>query len=708
MGTGKAIMRAKLPDQEGFIERDGVKVHYEVYGDGDETLLFLPAWAIVHSRFWKAQLPYFSRHYRCITFDPRGNGKSDRPVEVEKYAVSEYIADALAVLDATQTDKVVLLGISLGGLFGPILAAHHPGRVRAVIAICPAAPIGPDFGYMTPERFFAEYDSHEGWNKYNRAYWHADYEDFARFFIGNIFPEPHSTKQFEDGVEWSQDTTGEALSKIVEARMTTKPPFDVSEDMYRSVECPALVVHGTDDRIQPHDRGKYVAKLMGAEFVSFEGAGHNPQARFPAKVNVLIRDFLDRVLAQQAQPTRYANGGGKRALYLSSPIGLGHGRRDIAIAQELRKLCPDIRVDWLAQDPVTQLLGANGETIHPASALLANESRHIEEEAGEHDLHAFQALRRMDEILIANFMVFQEVLEQQHYDLVIADEAWDVDHYWHEHPELKQTQLAWFTDFVGFIPMPQGGAHEAYLTADYNAEMINHIERSPHLRDRAIFVGCPDDIVDGTFGADLPTIRDWTEEHFDFCGYITGFDPKSLGTRAELRERFGYQDGERVCIVTVGGSGVGGHLLRRIINSYPATKQRLPELRMIVVAGPRIDPASLEATHGVEIRAFVPDLHAHLAACDLALVQGGLTTSMELAAAKTPFLYFPLHNHFEQNFHVHHRLQRYGAGRRMDYATVDPDQISQAIIEEIGKPADVRDVETDGAARAAAMVADLL
>ncbi len=701
-------MRAKLPDQEGFIERDGVKVHYEVYGGGEDTLLFLPAWAIVHSRFWKAQLPYFSRHYRCIAFDPRGNGKSDRPDEVEKYAVGEYVADAIAVLDATQTERAVVLGISMGGLFGPILAAYHPERVRALVAICPAAPIGPDFGYMTPERFFAEWDSHEGWDKYNRAYWHADYEDFARFFIGNMFCEPHSTKQFEDGVEWSQDTTGEALSRVIEARFTTKPPFDVDEAMYRSVRCPALVVHGTEDRIQPHDRGKHIAELMGAQFVSLEGAGHNPQARFPAKINVVIRGFLDRVLAKPRRPRRRANGAGKRALYLSSPIGLGHGRRDLAIAQELRNLRPDIRVDWLAQDPVTRFLDAHNETIHPASALLANESRHIEEEAGEHDLNAFQALRRMDEILIANFMVFQEVLEQQCYDLVIADEAWDVDYYWHEHPEFKQTKLVWFTDFVGFIPMPEGGAHEAYLTADYNAEMIKHIEGSPRLRDRAIFVGSPEDIVPGTFGPDLPPIRDWTEQHFDFCGYVTGFDPKALRARGELREGFGYQEGEKVCIVTVGGSGVGGHLLRRIIDAYPAAKSRLPELRMIVVAGPRIDPDSLSAPAGIEVRAFVPDLHAHLAACDLALVQGGLTTSMELAAAKTPFLYFPLHNHFEQNFHVHHRLQRYGAGRCMDYAAAGPDEIAQAIVEEIARPANFRDVETDGAARAAAMVAELL
>ena len=133
-------------------------------------------------------------------------------------------------------------------------------------------------------------------------------------------------------------------------------------------------------------------------------------------------------------------------LYLSSPIGLGHGRRDIAITRELRKLHPDLQVDWLAQDPVTRLLDANGEHIHPLSSRLASESRHIELESGEHDLHAFQAIRRMDEVLIANFMIFQDAVDQGGYDLVIADEAWDIDHYWHEHPELKKAALAWFTD----------------------------------------------------------------------------------------------------------------------------------------------------------------------------------------------------------------------------------------------------------------------
>ena len=113
-----------------------------------------------------------------------------------------------------------------------------------------------------------------------------------------------------------------------------------------------------------------------------------------------------------------------RALYLSSPIGLGHARRDLAVAQHLRLLQPDLQIDWLTQHPVTLVLEDGGERVHPASALLASESGHIEALADEHDLHVFQAIREMDEILVANFMVFNDVVEETPYDLVIGDEAW--------------------------------------------------------------------------------------------------------------------------------------------------------------------------------------------------------------------------------------------------------------------------------------------
>ncbi len=399
----------------------------------------------------------------------------------------------------------------------------------------------------------------------------------------------------------------------------------------------------------------------------------------------------------------------RRALYISSPIGLGHAQRDVAIADELRVLRPDLEIDWLAQAPVTAVLEARGERVHPLSAELASESAHFVAESSEHDLNAFQAIRRMDEILVANFMVFHDAVEAGEYDLVIGDEAWDVDHFLHENPELKRTAFAWMTDFVGWLPMPSGGEREAFLTADYNAEMIEHVERFPRLRDRSIFVGEPDDIVPDDFGPGLGSIRDWTERHFAFSGYVTGFDPAPLiEGREALRAELGYHPDERVVIVTVGGSGVGASLLRRVIASFPDAARRVNGLRMIAVAGPRIDPSALEAPPDVEVRAYVPELYKHLAACDLAVVQGGLTTTMELAAARRPFLYFPLRDHFEQNRHVRHRLERYGAGRCMDYATATPETIAEAVATEIDRSIDYRPVETDGAARAAALMAPLI
>jgi predicted glycosyltransferase len=398
----------------------------------------------------------------------------------------------------------------------------------------------------------------------------------------------------------------------------------------------------------------------------------------------------------------------KRVLYISSPIGLGHARRDVAIARELRNLVDGVEIDWLAQDPVTRVLEREGERVHPASRWLANESRHIESESAEHDLHCFQAWRRMDEILIANFMVFHDVAREERYDLWVGDEAWELDYYLHENPGEKRAHYAWLTDFVGWLPMEDGGSQEAFLTADYNAEMVEHIAAHPEVRDRALFVGNPEDIVPDRLGPQLPLIRDWTESHFDFAGYVSGFDPDELSDRERLRAELGYRHDEQVCLVTVGGSGVGKHLLRKVMAAFPEAQQQVPDLRMIVVAGPRIDPATLPQADGLEVCPYVHDLYRHLAACDLAVVQGGLTTAMELTANRRPFLYFPLAHHFEQNLHVRHRLERYGAGRCMSFEESDPPDIAAAIGEEIGREVDYRPVETDGAARAAERLAEML
>jgi predicted glycosyltransferase len=163
-----------------------------------------------------------------------------------------------------------------------------------------------------------------------------------------------------------------------------------------------------------------------------------------------------------------------------------------------------------------------------------------------------------------------------------------------------------------------------------------------------------------------------------------------------------------VCVVTVGGSGVGGDLLRRVIDATPLAASMVPGLRVLVVAGPRIDVASLPSAPGVDVRPFVPGLHRHLAASDLAVVQGGLTTCMELTASQRPFVYVPLRDHFEQNFHVHHRLREHGAGRRVDFGDASAEALAEVIATEMGRSVAYRPVEQDGAARAAAAIAELL
>jgi predicted glycosyltransferase len=473
---------------------------------------------------------------------------------------------------------------------------------------------------------------------------------------------------------------------------------------------PTLVIHGDDDHISPLARSETLARATGGQLVVLHGAGHIPLARDPVRVNLLIGEFVDRI-AGRGEPVRHWTRGRqrpKRALFVSSPIGLGHARRDVAIAQELRQHHPDLEIEWLAQHPVTRVLEDAGEVIHPASRRLASESAHIESESGEHRLHCFQAWRRMDEILLADFMVFHDVVAERDYDLIVGDEAWEVDYYLHENPELKRFAYCWLTDFVGWLPVPEGGPHEAILTADYNAEMIEHIARHPRVRDLALFVGNPEDIVPDRFGPDLPLIQEWTEEHYDFPGYITGFDPAAVADRDAIRDELGYRADERVCVVTVGGSGVGTGLLRRLVAAYPAAAARLPGLRMLVVTGPRIEPASLDAPAGVDVRAYVPELYRHLAASDLAVVQGGLTTCMELTATQRPFVYLPLRQHFEQSFHVHHRLQRHRAGHRMDFDDADPDRLADMIASAIEAPASYQPVERDGAERAAAAIAGLL
>jgi pimeloyl-ACP methyl ester carboxylesterase len=288
--TASEQTRARYPDEEGCVDRGGVRIFYEVYGRGEPTLLFLPPWAIVHSRIWKLQIPYFARHFRVVVFDGRGNGRSDRPDTAEAYAEWEYAADALAVLDETATDRAVVVALSWGCQWGLILTARHPERVKAVWFVGAGPGLtGQPFSYE--EYPFDEHlDTDEGWAKENRHYWLRDWRGYVEFFFSQCFTEPHSTKQIEDAVEWGLETTAETML-LTEAAPTLDPAC--VRELGAQVRCPVLVVHGDEDEITPHAEGAALAEATGGRLVTFAGSGHCPQARDPVRFNLLLREFVE-------------------------------------------------------------------------------------------------------------------------------------------------------------------------------------------------------------------------------------------------------------------------------------------------------------------------------------------------------------------------------------------------------------------------------
>ncbi|MEX0817510.1 MAG: alpha/beta hydrolase, partial [Gaiellales bacterium] len=295
MATTQAIgavseqTRARYPDREGYVERDGVRLHYEVYGEGEPTVFFLPTWSIVHSRHWKMQIPYFARHFRVLTFDGRGNGKSDRPPDPADYAETEYVADALAVMDATETERAVLVSLSLGAQRALILAAEHPERVGGAAFIGPSVPLGQPLPERTVYSFEDVLDTDEGWAKDNRHYWLRDYRGYLEFFFSRFFTEPHSTKQFEDCVGWGLETTPETL---IATEVAEGLGEETARALCRRIQCPILVIQGEDDAITGPSRGIALAEETSGRLILLEGSGHGPHVRDPVKVNLLLRDFV--------------------------------------------------------------------------------------------------------------------------------------------------------------------------------------------------------------------------------------------------------------------------------------------------------------------------------------------------------------------------------------------------------------------------------
>jgi pimeloyl-ACP methyl ester carboxylesterase len=314
-------MRARQPDRADVVERTGVKVAYEVVGAGEPGLLLIPAAPISHARSWKGLVPFLSRHFTVVTVDPRGNGPSDRPAGRAAYGPAEMLADQLAVLDAVGLTRAVVVAHCHAVPWALRLAADHADRVSGVVAIAPGIVLAPRHEHWAEplERWADEVDNPTGWGLYNRHFWRQDYPAWPRFFFDQLLPEPHSTKQYEDAVSWALETDPETMIAESEGRDQPKDR-QAAEALCRSVRCPTLVIHGTEDRCQPVARGQRLAELTGGDLVVLEGAGHLPQGREPVKVNRLVKEFVDRIEGEPMRRQVWTRG-------LHSPRGRCTSRR---------------------------------------------------------------------------------------------------------------------------------------------------------------------------------------------------------------------------------------------------------------------------------------------------------------------------------------------------------------------------------------------
>lgn len=395
-----------------------------------------------------------------------------------------------------------------------------------------------------------------------------------------------------------------------------------------------------------------------------------------------------------------------KVLYVSGSLGLGHVTRDIAIAQELRRQIPDIDIRWLAVHPASLMLENAGEKMVPEASEYANENTFAENSAHGTQLNLLSYLLKSKSAWKKNTQVFAKIVSSEQFDLVIGDETYEISLALRKHPELKKFPFVMIFDFVGLDSMSNNPLEKLGVYI-YNKKWAHtYIKKEKPSYDLGLFVGELEDIPDKSFGFGLPNRREFAKTMYKFIGYIFPFDPAKLKDRAELRKKLGY-DSSPLVIASIGGTSIGKELLEICGAAYSILKETIPSLHMVLVTGPRIETNSLNVPKGVEVKQFIPDLYEHFAACNLAVVQGGATSTLELTALHQPFIYFPLEGHSEQA-NVAINLQRRGAGIQMTLSKTTALLLAEKISETIYAEVSYTNIPTDGSKKAVQLITNLL
>ncbi len=393
-------------------------------------------------------------------------------------------------------------------------------------------------------------------------------------------------------------------------------------------------------------------------------------------------------------------------LYISGSLGLGHITRDIAIAGELRKLNPEITIEWLAADPATLMLKEAGEKLVDGIEQYANENVSAEKAVQGANLNILKYLMKSQREWKQNIAFFLNLIKSKNYDLVIGDETYEINLALRKNPELKKFPYVMIFDFVGLDamtsnPMEHLGIYywNRIWCHDYRMK-----QKPPY--DLALFVGEAEDVPDKSFGFMLPNRREFAKAMYNFVGYIFPFDPISFANKQEVRRKHGYGD-EPLVLASIGGTAIGKELLELCGRAFPILKQQIPGLHFIVVAGPRLSPDSLSLPKEIEVKGFIPRLYEHFAASDLAIVQGGATSTFELTALRRPFIYFPIEGHCEQA-NVSRILTQRRAGIKLSLSKTTPEIMAEKIMSTIGQPVTYPEIPADGAKKAAHLIVKFL
>ncbi len=397
----------------------------------------------------------------------------------------------------------------------------------------------------------------------------------------------------------------------------------------------------------------------------------------------------------------------KRILYVSGSIGLGHVTRDLAIAGQLRKQNPEVELSWLASHPATIPLKEAGEKLLPEADLYANVNFPAENAANGFGMNVLKYGFSVRREFARNVKIFKQIVGKKQFDLVIGDEVYELAIAMAMKRISIEIPFVMIYDFLGLDSITRNPVEKLGVSISNRIWTWADHKLFSDQKNLALFAGELEDISDKALGFLLPNRREHARAHYKFTGHILPFEPEEYTDKTKIREKLGYGK-EPLVVCSIGGTAIGKDLLDLCGRAYPIIKRKVPDLRMVLICGPRLSVEVLEVPESVEVRGYIPALYEHFAASDLVIVQGGGTTTLELTALRRPFLYFPLANHCEQQIHVAERLARHQAGVKMVYSQTTPEILAEKVIVNLGKSVNYPPIPVQGAQKAAQLISELL